>query len=296
MLYSFYSYREERINMSKSVIIGIDIGGSTTKIVGFRRMSGKYKLIDPFLVRATDPITSIYGAFGKFLDRNELSLDDISKVMVTGAGSSYLSKPIYNLNCQTIEEFDSIGLGGLYLSGLDEAIITSCGTGTALVYAKKGARPKYLGGTGVGGGTLVGLSKKILSMDTVEHISELAKGGSLDKVDLKISDIIKTDIVPGFSDTMTASNFGSISDLATREDIALGIINMVFETIGMISIFAARNYGIKDVILTGNVSVVAQAKEIFGKLNKMFNMNFIIPDNSAFGTVIGAALSGCSGD
>lgn len=283
--------------MSHHIIIGIDIGGSTTKIVGFDTSTGtapvEMKLIEPLFVRATDPITSIYGAFGKFLDVNNFSLSDIKKVMVTGAGSSYMSKPIYNLPCEKIAEFNSIGLGGLYLSGLDRAVITSCGTGTALVYAERDKDPVYLGGTGVGGGTLVGLSKKLLDMDNVAHVSELAKSGSLNKVDLKITDITKSDIRPGFDDIMTASNFGSISDLATKADIALGLINMVFETIGMMAIFAARNYQIRDIVLTGNLSGVAQADEIFTTLSKMFDMNFIIPKNSAFGTVIGAALSGC---
>jgi len=280
--------------MARNIIVGIDIGGSTTKIVGFNREAdGEFKLIAPLFVRATDPITSIYGAFGKFLDINNYSLEDIQKVMVTGAGSSYMSKPIYGLPCHKIAEFKSIGLGGLYLSGLDRAIITSCGTGTALVFAERGKDPLYLGGTGVGGGTLVGLSKKLLSMDNVNHVSELAKSGSLDKVDLKIKDITKQDIVPGFGDIMTASNFGSISDLADNADIALGIINMVFETIGMMSIFAARNYQIRDIVLTGNLSGVEQAPTIFETLNRMFDMNFIIPENSRFGTVIGAALAGC---
>ena len=278
--------------MAEHVIIGIDIGGSTTKIVGFDTSSAEKTLIRPILVRATDPITSIYGAFGKFLDQNGLTLGDVKKVMVTGAGSSYMSKPIYGLPSEKIAEFKSIGLGGLYLSGLDRAIIASCGTGTALVYAEEGMEPDYLGGTGVGGGTLVGLSKKMLNMDNVDHIAELAKSGSLDRVDLKIKDITKSDIVPGFSDIMTASNFGQVSDLATRADIACGIINMVFETIGMISIFAARNYKIRDVVLTGNLSQVPQAETVFKTLNRMFDMNFIIPENSAFGTVIGAALAG----
>ena len=91
---------------------------------------------------------------------------------------------------------------------------------------------------------------------------------------------------------MTASNFGNVSDIATRGDIALALINMVFETIGMVSIFAARNYGIRDVVLTGNLSSVPQAEEIFGTLNRMFDMRFTIPQNSRFGTVIGAALAG----
>ena len=276
----------------KHIVIGIDIGGSTTKIVGFDTAGGRNTLIAPLFVKATDPITSIYGAFGKFLDVNGYSLSDIEKVMVTGAGSSYMSRPIYDLPCEKIAEFNSIGLGGLYLSGLDKALVTSCGTGTALVYTERGMEPRYLGGTGVGGGTLVGLSKKMLNMDNVNHVAELARGGDLDKVDLKIKDITKSDIVPGFGDIMTASNFGSVSDLATKAYIALGIINMVFETIGMMSIFAARNFGIRDIVLTGNLSGVEQAPQVFGTLNKMFDMNFIIPENSAFGTVIGAALSG----
>ncbi len=282
--------------MSAHIVIGIDIGGSTTKIVGFDTEGSSRRLIEPLFVRAADPITSIYGAFGKFLDSNGLELSDIEKVMVTGAGSSYLSKPIYGLRCETIAEFKSIGLGGLYLSGLERAVIASCGTGTALVYAERGKEPKYLGGTGVGGGTLVGLSKKMLSMDNVDHIAALAKDGNLERVDLKIKDITKTDIVPGFSDIMTASNFGQISDLATRADIALGIINMVFETIGMMSIFAARNYGIRDVVLTGNLSRVPQADYVFRTLNTMFDMNFIIPEYSGFSTVMGAALAGFASD
>lgn len=279
--------------MEKHIIIGIDLGGSTTKIVGFDSDCCANRLIDPLFVRATDPITAVYGAFGKFLDTNNFSLEDIKKVMVTGVGASYLSKPLYGLPCEKVAEFTANGLGGLYLSGLDRALITSCGTGTSLVYAERGAEPKYLGGTGVGGGTLVGLSKKMLNMDNVEHISDLAATGSLDNIDLKIKDITKADILPGFGDIMTASNFGSVSDLATREDLALGIINMVFETIGMISIFAARNYGLRDIVLTGNLSAVRQAPQIFAILNQMFDMNFIIPSNSSFGTVIGAALMGC---
>ena len=51
--------------MAKAVL-GIDVGGSTTKIVGFRKEKEGLSLIPPQFVRAADPITSIYGAFGKF--------------------------------------------------------------------------------------------------------------------------------------------------------------------------------------------------------------------------------------
>ncbi len=276
----------------RKIVVGIDVGGSATKIVGFDVTEGHKKFIEPIFVRATDPLTSVYGAFGRFTDVNGLTLSDVDKVMITGVGSSSVKNGMYSLDCKILDEFDCIGLGGLYLSGLDEAIIGSLGTGTALVHAKRGEQPVYLGGTGVGGGTLLGLSEKMLGMDTVEHIEELAKTGNLRNVDLRISDITEHDIVPGFGDTMTASNFGNISDIATKGDIALGIINMVFETVGMVSIFAARQHGLKDIVLTGNLATVAQAPEIFGGLSKMFGMNFVIPEYARFGTVIGAALSG----
>ena len=111
-------------------VLGIDVGGSTTKIVGFDE-SGK--LIAPMLVHANDQITSIYGAFGKFISENGLLLDQIKKIRVTGVGASFLEKGIYSLKCEKVSEFGSIGRGGLYLSGLEKALIVSLGTGTACV-------------------------------------------------------------------------------------------------------------------------------------------------------------------
>ena len=67
-----------------SVIIGIDIGGSTTKIVGFARKNDGWELLEPQIIRANDPVTSTYGAFGKFTDENSLGISDISKIMMTG--------------------------------------------------------------------------------------------------------------------------------------------------------------------------------------------------------------------
>ena len=279
--------------MSKKIILGIDVGLSTTKIVGFDLTNGDRRLMEPLFVRATDPVTSMYGALGKFTCENDLSLGDIEKIMVTGVGAAGMKDNIYSLKWETVSEFDCIGLGGRYLSKLDRAIIASLGTGTALVYSENGKAPEYLGGTGVGGGTLVGLSKKLLGMDTVEHIEQLAMGGDLSNVDIKINALTNQDIAPGFADSMTASNFGNVSDIATNSDVALGIINMVFETVGMVSVFAARNYGLKDIVLTGNLTTVSQAQTIFDSLNRMFNMNFVIPKHARFGTVIGAALAGC---
>lgn len=282
---------------TRSTVLGIDVGGSTTKIVGFHLDSKRRELIgDPLFVRATDPITSVYGAFGHFTAENEISLSEIDRIMMTGVGSSYVSKPIYELPCLPVSEFHSIGLGGLYLSGLDDAIIVSMGTGSAIVRAKKTdgeTEITYLGGTGVGGGTLTGLTRKLIGVDTIEHIEQLCKDGDLSNIDLCIKDMYK-DRPHDIHADLTAANFGKVSDMATNADIALGVANMVGETIAMMAVFAARGFGIKKVVLTGNLSTLEPIRNVFYGLNEkgVFGVDFIIPKNSQFATVIGAALQG----
>ena len=274
--------------MANKYVLGIDIGGSTTKIVGFDENKN---LVAPMFVRAEDQLTSIYGAFGKFTSENGIDLSQIKKIMLTGVGSSFITSPLYNIDCETLVEFPCVGRGGLYLSGLDEAIVVSMGTGTAVVHADKNGNFEYLGGTGVGGGTLLGLSKKMLGTSNVDNIVELASTGDISKVDLRVSDISRKDIHPDLAPNLTASNFGKLSDLATPNDIALGLFNMIFESVAMIAAFAARRYGIKDIVLTGNMTTFPQAKQVFENMNNLFEVNYIIPENSRFGTVIGAALA-----
>ena len=267
-------------------IIGIDIGGSTTKIVGFR---GE-ELLSPLQVKATDPLASVYGAFGKFLNEHDIPLAEIDEIRITGVGSSFVSEPLFGVRTIRVDEFRADALGGLYLTGLPEAILVSMGTGTAYVYAAEGVS-EYLGGTGVGGGTLTGLSKKMLGVSGASQIALLAEQGDLSNVDLRIGDITKRDINDILSANATASNFGKLDDLATPADIARGIFNLIYETVGMLAVFAARQKQTKNIVLIGNLTGLPQAHETFEALNRMFGMHFLIPELSAFGTVIGAALS-----
>ncbi len=276
-----------------SIVIGIDVGGSTTKIVGFRIGEDGVRLIEPQFVRANDPLTATYGAFGKFTDENGIAIPEIDKVLMTGVGSSYVKKNLYGIECIRVPEFDCIGKGGLYLSGLDSALVVSMGTGTALVHATKAGQMNYLGGTGVGGGTLVGLSKLLTGAEGIDHITEYAKGGELANIDLRIKDITAPDRSDSLLEDLTAANFGNVSDVATKEDLALGIMNMVYETVGMVSIFASRHAGVSDIVLTGNLTRLDYCREKFREFNGMgYGVNFIIPDRAQFSTVIGCALGG----
>ena len=274
------------------IVIGIDVGGSTTKIVGFRDEGGKKILIPPQLVKANDPLTSTYGAFGKFTDENGIKISDIDQVLMTGVGSSYVKHDLYGIKCVRVPEFDCIGKGGLCLSGLDNAVVVSMGTGTAIVHAEKGAQMRYLGGTGVGGGTLMGLSKLLVGAGDIGHISEFVDDGDLGNVDLRIKDMTASGTIPVMNADMTAANFGNVSDLATKSDIAKGISNLVYETVGMVSIFASRSVGVTDIVLTGNLTRLPSCMKKFEEFNGLgYGVRFVVPELSEFSTAIGCAIS-----
>ena len=269
-----------------SVVIGIDVGGSTTKIVGY---TDEGKLVSMLKVEAADPLASAYGALGKFINENGLALSDVAQIILTGVGSSLFKKDIYGIPTSSVDEFVAIGSGGLALSGKKEGLIVSMGTGTAFVRAGKEGIC-HIGGSGVGGGTVLGLCEKLCGATSFKTVVEMAEGGQLDRVDLNICDISKGVISTLTPDT-TASNFGKMEDSVSPQDLTVGVLNMVFQTIGMMAVFACRNDSVKDVVLTGTLTQVPFAKRVFEALHKMHGVNFIIPPNAIYATATGAALS-----
>ncbi len=267
------------------MIIGIDIGGSTTKIVGF---SGK-KLLEPLSVEANDPVASAAGALGKFLNSNNLSIREIRLIRMTGAGATFIQKEILGIAVEKVEEFIALGHGGLYLTGLEKAVIVSMGTGTAIVKAH-GKCISHIGGTGVGGGTILGLSKAMLNLSDFDNIVSLAEEGDLSLVDLSIGDITQGDI-GNLPPTLTASNFGKMSDKAGKNDLLRAILNMVFQTIGMMAVLAAKVEKDQNIVMTGNLVKVAQAQKTFGELSKLYKVKFHTPKYARYCTAIGAAIS-----
>ena len=269
-----------------SIILGIDVGGSTTKIVG---LSPDKRLIGMLQVNAGDQITSMYGAIGHFARRYGIALNGIDKVILTGVGASFFAENVYDIPTVKIDEFLAIGYGGLYLSGAEEAFVASMGTGTAFVRAAKDAIT-HIGGSGVGGGTLLGLSSIILNKNDIASILALAENGRIENVDLSVRDIINREI-SSLPYNLTAANFGKVKSTANDADFAIGIINMIFQTIGMMAVFMARNDNIKDIVLTGTLTTLPQAPANFAAVSNVCDVNFIIPQNAVYATAIGAAIS-----
>lgn len=266
------------------ISIGIDVGISTTKIVGLR----EGKVVKPMRIKATDPVTSLYGAFGKYLYDNKIGLSDIDKVLLTGVGAAYINKPVYGLPTFKADEFLADGLGAQYESKLQKMIVVSMGTGTSLVKCDNN-KINHIGGIGIGGGTLSGLSRLLLKTDDFHEIVSLARKGDISHINLQIKDISSKPL-PGFPMDATASLFANAQGTASREDIALGLICMVLQSIGSASILSALNTDIQDFVLIGNLTLLPQCEHIFSLMEQIYNVHFIIPKYSEFCTTIGVAL------
>ncbi len=268
-----------------AIVIGIDVGISTTKIVG---INGEGQVISPIRIKATDPVTSLYGAFGKYLYDNSIALGDVAHVMITGVGAAYINSPVYGLPTDKAEEFRADGLGARYETGLERMIVVSMGTGTSLVQCC-GDDIRHIGGLGIGGGTLMGLSRIMLQTDDIHQILSQADSGNLANIDVQIGDISPNPL-PGLPMSATAALFGNAKSDAAKEDIARGIINTVLQTIGSSTILASLGSGIKEYVLIGNLTLLPQCHDVFSALDKLYGVHFIIPKHSEFCTAIGAAL------
>jgi len=268
------------------IVIGIDVGISTTKIVG---ISEDGKVLSPIRIRATDPVTSLYGAFGKYLHDNHIALSEVEKVMLTGVGSAYINQPMYGLPTAKAEEFIADGLGARYEMDIDRMMVVSMGTGTSIVKCD-GESIRHIGGIGIGGGTLQGLARLLLSTDDIKQVAALAANGDISRINVLISDISTTPL-SGLPMNAIASLFGNAKANAAPEDIALGLIWMVLQSICSASILSSLGSGIKEFVMIGQLTLLPQCKLVFPATEQLYGVKFHIPENSEYCTAIGAALS-----
>lgn len=267
------------------MIIGIDIGSTTTKAISIE----DGKLTKKIKTKAEDAVTSATGAFGKIILENGIKIDAVKKIKTTGAGASKIKDNIFGIPTDRVNEIEAIGIGGMFLSGMKNIIITNIGTGTAIIEA--GDRGIFhVGGSGVGGGTILGLAKKLLPTAEMSGINELAKTGNLSKVDLLLGDITDTSI-SFLNGESTAANFGKMLDTANNSDMALAIINMVYQVIGVMSVFAARARNTDRVIVTGNGSSNKIGQKVLANITGIYGIEFTYPEDAEYTTAVGAGLS-----
>ena len=115
------------------------------------------------------------------------------------------------------------GVGGTTLADVSNAVVVSIGTGTSLVLVRDGGCA-HIGGSGVGSGTLRGLSRKMFGRQDTRELFKLSESGNRLTVDLTVGDLFSgTDTLPP---DLTASNLAKAADGASEEDWAMAVVNM----------------------------------------------------------------------
>jgi len=259
------------------MILGIDFGSTTTKIV---LMDG-LNIVENHRIEKED-------SYEKILQQMDLS--KVTKIMTVGAGASFVEGNIMGIPTENIEEFKAVALGGYFLSGYEECMVVSLGTGTSFMYINRDKR-EHAGGTGIGGALLHSMAKYGLGMDNVKEFLTLAEGGDINNVDLLIKDISKVDIGELYGE-VTAANMAKITKDSRPEDYAFGVCNLVFQNVGVMAVMADRPYATGKVVVMGSIGDSAVARKCFDGVGELFGYEFFIPENAVYGVAIGAILYG----
>ena len=219
---------------------------------------------------------------------------DVNILAVTGGKHLNIGNKIESTKVIHVNEIDAVGEGAMKLSGLsgkDPIIIVSAGSGTACILAQDG-NFMHCSGTGVGGGTVLGLSKLLLgTIDPVE-IAELAKAGNESGVDLILEDVVSGPIGELPSDT-TAVNFGKISKIdseISKQDIAAGIVNLVGQTAARIATSVATTYKAKEIIVVGRSPSFNGLKNSLEQAASIMGFSPHFPKNGEYASALGALL------
>jgi type II pantothenate kinase len=263
------------------MIVGIDIGGSTTDAV---LLDQEMRVVS---IEANDPVAAAAGALGRLVSNLGHDLSDLTALAATGVGARSLSASLFGVPVQMVSEIIAIGVGGTTLAGLSDALVVSMGTGTAMV-SVKGSDIRHVGGTGVGGGTLLGLSKHLLNVTRIETLEQMAAQGDLSRVDLTVGDLAGGP-VGALPPDATASNFGKLSSDAAPQDKARALINMIAEVIVVLSVATARSCDQSNIVLTGKLLRVKPLVDRITATRMLFERRFIIPPHAEYATAIGAA-------
>jgi len=274
------------MNLSNLQRIGIDAGGTLIKIayegesgLAFRKFPSERIHEAAAWVAETFPHAS---------------------VCATGGKAEWLQSLLeseQSLKVRLMVEFDATCAGAQFLmqqQGVTRKsfVLTNVGTGTSIHLIDQDSH-KRVGGTGVGGGTLMGLSYLFAETRDYEEIVRQAEQGVRRHVDLTVFDIYEGSIPPIPGD-LTASNFGSVHRHPDRQtaDILAAVTGLVGETVTTVSVHAAAEHGVATIVYVGSTFAGnALLQQIVASYTKLRGAEAVVLENGDYCGAIGAFLS-----
>ena len=256
--------------------ISFDFGGSFSDLVIFE--GGQVAETFHYPRAEFDPLDMENWLDGKKFDR----------LITVGGNQAKVPSQINRQKVHKTNEIEAIGAGGLYLSKLDKALVTSIGTGVCFVSAQKN-KFTHLGGTAIGGGTILGLGKVMLNANSLDEIYRLALRGNSQKINLSVNDIVgsKIGLLPPW---VPASYFAKVTEQkkVKKDDLAAGIFSLCAGSIASSLIFAARSLNFSVVVLGGRLSQNKLIRDEIKKIAKLFKIKVVTLAKAEIMTAVGA--------
>ncbi|RFU60536.1 type II pantothenate kinase [Peribacillus glennii] len=262
--------------------IGIDAGGSLIKLAYFED--------EKLHVR-----THSYHDMPSFIQWMGIIAPN-AKIVVTGGKSRHIQERLATPAVE-MDEFAATPAGAAYLlqqeakHSLKTSILVNIGTGTSFYLLKEDAAER-IGGTGVGGGTLLGLGNLLVGTDTFKEIVSLAGKGKRSAVDLQVKDIYEP-LEPPIPGHFTASNFGKAFsfDAAGKDDLMAALVGMIAETVMLMAVQAAASRQIKDIVyFGGTVAGNLPLQSVLKEATHAFGCRALFLDKGEYSGAVGALL------
>jgi type II pantothenate kinase len=221
---------------------------------------------------------------------------DFARICVTGGQHRKLPDHVDGVPIIKAGEIDSIGRGGLALAKLDEALVVSAGSGTAMIAARQ-SECHHVTGSAVGGGTLLGLCRLLIGTSDPQEINDLAMQGDANKVDLTLIEATGGAIGKLPADA-NAVNFGRVASLENRdvdeirkEDLAAGVAVLVGQVIAVIAINAAKAEGLDKVVVIGHLVDLPCMRRVLNTVAGYYGADISVPAMPGYATELGALLA-----
>jgi type II pantothenate kinase len=269
------------------MIVGIDFGSSTIDIALYDIKKDKYIFYSIEKNNLTD--VSLEYIINNTRFKKEIIITE--RIIVTGGKSLLFKDYLYIDNVKItiikISEIESIAIGSKYLSKKNIGLSASLGTGSAMVLFDNN-KVTHLKGTGIGGGTLIGISNATLKENlNFLELENLSYKGNSKNINMSIKEVVG-DKLGNLPESIISSFFSKYKRDTKKEDIVFGIFSFIAESITNLLIEKALRYNINNIVIGGKLSKSRVIQEHMFSLGKLFNLNFIFPKNNDYITIIGA--------
>jgi type II pantothenate kinase len=170
----------------------------------------------------------------------------------------------------------------------DPYLLVSVGTGVSAILVRGGAGTR-VGGTALGGGSLVGLGRLLLGAADFGQVVELARRGDRRRVDLSVGDLYALGDAPLPPD-VPASHFAKL-DSTAPEDVAAALIGVIGHNLGLICAQVALAGGAREILYCGSTLHRNEPlREVLGWQTSVYGVRAHFPDEGPYCGALGAAL------